>query len=757
MRNTKKSVYLSSSLLTFIAFAATTFLTLSLQAAELPSWYRIRTNSIPHQPNNVITDAQGGVWVTAQDGTEYEPGLWYHALTAGSGEFQYFTNNRRNNYLAPGYSSLVEKPELDTSLLYATQDNQNNTWYALKNRTVLCEKGDGSWLTFTMQDTSYLGGDTTNVDSVHRIRLIDGQPAAGQAKLLISARGVIHLDADFNVVPPSRVVYDNYNNSFINDVLIDSQGRFWIASNNGVEKGTSLLNTVWIDDDSDLLAPPLYTPITRIEEDTLGNIWLASNAYGASGIYCYTVNDEWEKYDLSTITELLSASNQVYDLSQGSSGSLWIGAIGSGLIHYSPVATGSKWSRTTGAQLGLESEQLISLASTDEGLWFVSGYNPSVSGNGTGVHYLTFDQTGQPQVESSTYRGQSTSLTSNRINMAAADKSGGVWFPAYDDPSIARLKTDGSWVQYLGGIGNQLFGSSSIIAAAVDSNNLIYLAPQNLPPVAYDINSEQLVTLPNFPYSEAYYYGLHIDINNGKWFCGAFGVYYLNPGNTAWTRYNSIENPGSFADNYVEAVLVDDAQNAWFSTRYGLTLMKNNPEGGSPEWFLFARDDQHSGYTANSYRVLVDDNGQVWNTDKQQFDSETNTWAAVTNTSAYDSRHLRFLNGRIPANMDMTGALPDVTTTAQDSMTIDTKGQVYFAGGMVGPSSVNAGIVVRSPVTGDIDRNCLIQLDDALYGLMIISGLSSPAQAYPVEVDSDGKIGLVETLFILRSLAEMQE
>jgi hypothetical protein len=38
--------------------------------------------------------------------------------------------------LTPGYSTLVEKPELDEPLMHATKDSQANTWYAMKNRTV---------------------------------------------------------------------------------------------------------------------------------------------------------------------------------------------------------------------------------------------------------------------------------------------------------------------------------------------------------------------------------------------------------------------------------------------------------------------------------------------------------------------------------------------------------------------------------------------------------------------------------------------
>ncbi|WP_207689416.1 transcriptional regulator [Desulfonema limicola] len=647
----------------------------TIHAEEPPSWYRLRTNSIPHQPQDVIIDSEGGLWVTAQDETEYENSLWYHAPGADDGVFQYITDNRRSNYLSPEYSTLVEKPELDAPLLYAIKDRQGNTWYSLKNRKVLCEKPDSTWITFDMQNTQYTDISTVNVDSAHKIRLIDEQPE-GQTKLFISARGIIHINANMEKVD-SRIVSSEYSNDFINDALIDSQGRYWVVSSRGVEKGTSLIHTEWINLPDNLSAPSLEFPITRIEEDSLGNIWFSSNAYGSDGIYCYTLSSEWIKYDL---TKLLSVfNNQVYNMASGNAGSMWFGVLGGGLLNYVPSEAGGQWIQYKGSELGLNSEQIISLASTDEGLWFVSGYTPGVSGNGTGVHCLTFNN-GQPQLKSYTYREQSTALTSNRINIAAADKSGGVWFPAYDAPSIARLKADGTWQQFRGMAGTQTLGEFGIVAAGTDNTNKVYFIPQGCQPVAYDLADEQWVDLPDLPEDIIHYYGLHIDPDNGKWFCGSFGAYYMEPDNTKVTRYSSPEIP-EFADNYVEAVLVDDSKNVWFMTRTGLTLMKKGTNGNEPEWVLFTRDDGFSGYQGE-YRVDLDDKGQVWNAEKQKLDSQTNSWVSVTDTSDYDNRHLRFLNGKIPADMDMSGALFDPGTLNYDGMTLDTKGNIYFTGGM---------------------------------------------------------------------------
>src|SRR3989339_480884 len=41
------------------------------QTAATEGWYRLRTNIVPYQPQNVALDATGGLWVSASDGTEY--------------------------------------------------------------------------------------------------------------------------------------------------------------------------------------------------------------------------------------------------------------------------------------------------------------------------------------------------------------------------------------------------------------------------------------------------------------------------------------------------------------------------------------------------------------------------------------------------------------------------------------------------------------------------------------------------------------
>jgi hypothetical protein len=733
------------------------------QTAKQEGWYRLRTNSVPYQPQNVAADSAGGAWVTAIEGTEYAPGVWYRpsgAATTGP-SFQYYTNSNLNNLVSASYNPPVVNTRFSASVLYAAQDKAGNKWYSLKNRTVLCQKANGDWLTFTMPDSSayQTGVDTTNVDSAHRIRFIDKQNGTQQEVLLIAYRGILRINPSLAVVE-TRQVYEVYNNYLIRDALIDSQGRYWITSEMGVEKGTSLVNTTYVvtlfPSDSNANTG---TSTTRIVEDSLGNIWFNSS----DGIYCYTNAGVWNKYATGAVNTF---GKSVSDVAAGSNGAVWFGARyyetddtnTGGLLKYAPTG-GGQWTQYTQADLGLLSGAIPSMAFDGAGLWFVTDYNPNYTGNGTGVHYLTFNSD-VPSVTHYNNRDNSTTLTSLRYNSIVADLSGGVWFPAYDTPpdqssSIARLKADGSWVQYRQGATAGSFGSSGFNGAAVDSKNRVYFAPTNNAPVAYDVTKEQWISLPTGP-SGVFYYGAYVDPDDGKWFYGAYGVYYLNPDNTAWTSINSDTISGFPANYYVrDGVLMDADKNVWFMAQGIIVLMKKNPDGGSPTWIQFTSGDA-SGYTGG-YRVYQDDSGQIWNANSQKFVSATNTWVTATDTTAFTQRHFRFANGRVSAAMDRSSALAPITTAINPTldehyMTVDTNGTIYFCDGL---GDVSAGIVAFGPPSGDVDGNGVLNLTDAILAAKVMTRSTAQALASG-DINGDKKIGLAEMIYILQKLAGLR-
>ena len=402
---------------------------------------------------------------------------------------------------------------------------------------------------------------------------------------------------------------------------------------------------------------------------------------------------------------------------------------------------GGEWTHFTQADLGLQSGQVLSMEFDNGGLWFTTAYTPTVVGNGTGVHYLRFNGE-QPAATHYTYRDSSTTLTTLNYKFIAADRSGNVWFPG-DDPRVARLNTDGTWTQFHNA-GGKPFGNFGFAGVAADSKNRVYFAPQNARPVAYDVNIEQWIDLPSMSYTDYFYYGAYADPEDGKWFYGAFGIYYLDPENSAWTWYDS-SNTELFPDYRVDGVLMDDGGNAWFMTWYGIALMKKDPDGGESTWFKFSRGDD-SGYTGG-YRVYQDDAGQIWNANKQKFNAEDNTWADAADTSAFDQRNLRFLNGRVSAGMDLSDALEPKPVLDERNMTIDSRGTIYFSGG--------SGIMAFGPPKGDLDGSGIVDLTDAVLAGKVLVDEAAGIYANG-DVSGDFKIGLAEIIFILQRVSGLR-
>ncbi|MFP4474942.1 MAG: dockerin type I domain-containing protein [Desulfatibacillaceae bacterium] len=106
--------------------------------------------------------------------------------------------------------------------------------------------------------------------------------------------------------------------------------------------------------------------------------------------------------------------------------------------------------------------------------------------------------------------------------------------------------------------------------------------------------------------------------------------------------------------------------------------------------------------------------------------------------------------------MDLSGALEPVDGTNQDNMTLATNGDIHFSGGMFWLQSENVGIVVRSPVTGDVDRDAVVDVADAILAVQSMSGKASGVQSAPADVNRDGKVDVSETNFVLQVISGLR-
>lgn len=652
-----------------IIFSGCLALGLSLTSAAADTagiWYFLRTNGVPQSPSTLAKGASGALWIASE--SPNEKGVWRWPLT---GDLVHVTGDARENDL--GRSSLMEvKPPLaGLDVNFAVDDAAGNTWYATENGGVRVQKADQSWVAFSTTEPAprQLANNV-----IRRLRVL----GSGET-VLIGPMGAYVVNTSFEITQQFTGIV--YNNDMINDVLRDSQGRWWVLDNRGPRRGGSLLLAAHVTTLYPGLpnVPENESPANRIEEDANGNIWMIVKGYGTAAWYCLTAADVWEKY---THVQAGGTSVAATELAVHPNGDVWFGRFyGNGLTRF---RRGSGWTSVTLASLGIESYLVNGLALIGNKLWFSTAYNPGVPGGGTGVHYLTLDGNGDRTGQQlHTYLGTTTTLPSNRCRAVAADKSGNVWFGSYGTPSLSRRKADGSWEiwQDTAGAGATTFPINfGIVAIGVDSANIVYFASYNTPPFAYNATTQEWLSLPAAG-STGYTYGLFIDHEDNKWFYGADGAFKLSADNATWTAYNT-SGPGTgLPQNYVDyGMRVDSRGNAWFGTRGGLAMLS---AGGQWKYFTGGTAGFPGGM---GYKVILDDAGEVWTPTGWKYDDALSVWSQPVDKTLFENRNLRFPNGSVFMGpdrsraqgvvLDRTGA-PPLIASDEDLMTLGLDGTVY--------------------------------------------------------------------------------
>lgn len=648
-------------------------LAVSAIGGTVGTWYSIRTNGVPQSPENLSRGHSGDLWITSS--SDNEKGAW---RWPAAGNLQHIAGQSADNNLGQDVNMLV-KPELaGKDVAYVLDDAEGNTWYATLGHGVLVQKADSTWVAFS---TAQPAPRTLADDQIRRIRF-----AANGQTILIGPLGAYVVDSSFAISQQRTGVY--YNNDHIQDVMQDSGGNWWVLTNRGPHRGDSLLNATHVATLYGGLpnVPQVESPANRIEQDANGHLWLIVNGYGGDGIYCLTAANVWEKYGASDLG--ISGGLGASDLTLNPNGDVWFGLSygsdarwGNGLARF---RRGAGWWRVDMKDLNIQSYFVTSVQLIGSRLWFTSGYNPEISGNGTGVHCLTLsaggDKTGQ---ESYDYRTSSTTVPSNRCRAVAADKSGNVWFGAYDRNALSRRKVDGSWETWDGAAGEGMttfpinFG---IAAIGVDSANIVYFVTWNSPPFAFNANTGEWMSLPNAG-SLGYPYGLHITGDDRKIFYGADGAFELSADNLTWTAF-PVAGGGTagLAQPYVDyGVRMDRYGNRWFGTRGGLSLLR---EDGT--WANFTGGT--AGYPAGmGYRPVLDDAGEIWTATGEKFDYVSATWSKPADDRRWRNRHAAFPNGFVFMGEDRSyarGVVLDFTGSGrasldEDLMALGMDGTVY--------------------------------------------------------------------------------
>ena len=633
-------------------------------------WYNIRTNGFPQRPKNITIDSDGALLITSE--MPEEAGVWYYPP---GGDLLHISGDLRENDFGRS-SNMLEKEELSgVQVNMAAEDASGNIWYATLDHGVKVEKKDGTWIHFK----EGLSENAIPANSIQKIRF-----TSDNETILIGYLGAAVINEEFEVFQTRSWIA--YTNDHINDIIKDTEDNYWVVNNRGVYRGATIEDWVaeHVEDlyPDDPKVPLINNPLTVIQEDTEGNIWFASNSfYGRDGIFCYTAQQEWEQYTVADTEGLERDIIQDITVNTGT-GHVWFASQGdNAFFRYDKDAGWRAYAIVE--DLGLQGRGIHCAVYDNNIIWLTTQSRTGVHGHGTGVHELLLDEKGDMvAVKTYDYITTTTSLPSNRCRGVAADKSGGVWFGAYDFKRLSYRDSEGEWTMFDGEISDgtkTIAFESSFSGIVVDSRNIVYFAQSRGAPFAYDTDNETLLTLeapPDIPVADFLKYGVYLDQHDGKWFYTGNGVFYLSPDNSWWERYTTEDGLQS---NITEGVRVDVYGNAWIVNRGGVAMKRFDGN-----WYAFQNHDD-SGFFSNPIKIVLDDNREAWNATGQKFNYESATWYTPDDTDKLDNRNKWYSTGNIfigPDNTKSRGIILNIDDGPiyqfnRELTTLDTQGNIY--------------------------------------------------------------------------------
>lgn len=192
------------------------------------------------------------------------------------------------------------------------------------------------------------------------------------------------LSIGFSVAKPpiafkKYTVMDGLSHNYVRNVLQDSEGFIWLATEDGLNKFNSYTFQVYrhIPGDSNSIT---NHPILALEEDKDHNVWIGT---WGGGIFIY--NRKLDNFSRIQDIQQTNAShslgtNFVYDLFRDAKGRMWAGTGGGGLVHINPDNHKYTYYRhSSGNPASLSNDKVMSVTEDKEGRLWLGTYGGGVN------------------------------------------------------------------------------------------------------------------------------------------------------------------------------------------------------------------------------------------------------------------------------------------------------------------------------------------------------------------------------------------
>ena len=518
-------------------------------------------------------------------------------LVTKSGDILVGTNDGLNIYDKENdnfiriYNSKEEKKSLSNQEIYSlAEDSYGNYWVGTRNGLNRIYQRTGEIKKYFHDDADEQSISNNFIYSLHADYL-------GNLWIGTYYGGLNKLNLETNSIEKYMPIFeDDIEVGYIRDILRDSRGEVWVATDYGFAKFNEEDNTFNRYKSSKYNSGSLISDdITTIYEDKSGAIWIGTtdgiSLFNPENLFNYYKSDPFDNNSLS--------SDNISGIYEDNEGLLWIGTIFNGLNIFDRekneiIRVDSK--EDYYGEFYISNDLVRDITGIDNEVWIATE-------NGLNK----YDKTKRENICYTEEDG----IPCNDIKSLLIDSEGILWIGTRD--GIGITDRNGEFIDY-----TKLFLDAGIKILSIndiyeDRDGYIWVATsledglikfnKNTKEIKkYNYDSEKKLH-SNIAYN--YIISITSDNNGDFWLATDYGIVKFNKDTGEYIRYTEHEG---LPNNFIYGILFDDEGNLWASTNYGIT--KFNVE--KKRFINFYSSDGLQGNEFNRFAYFKSNSGEMF-------------------------------------------------------------------------------------------------------------------------------------------------
>ncbi|WP_082113944.1 sensor histidine kinase [Kiloniella litopenaei] len=386
--------------------------------------------------------------------------------------------------------------------------------------------------------------------------------------------------------------------NYVRDLLLDSKGKLWLATAEGVVVLDPEINS-WAHYQYSKFDPKSIATndVWSVFEDSQGNIWIGTDKAGVNKYVPAT--DNFEHYQSGTGRNLIP-NGAIFDIKEDMNGALWLSVFNSGVCRFSihDLKFQIYQSKPTAPEKGPAFDNLLDIHEDKNGLIWIA-----TDGGGISI----FDPESQSFRHLKHNPDNRNSLSSNSVISIAESNDGILWFGTWGGGLNKYDPVHESFIHYKSdGLNKGGLSGNNIFDIRIDDQGVLWLSVwdkglQRFDPVIEAFTDHSLDNdKASFNLKNRHINLQHKDKKGRLWVGGHDGLEMFDPAKMQVSSVNlNIQND-------IYAVSETDDGVLWFATSEG--LVGYDPETHRKEVYGVKQGLPDNFITG----IEVDDKGRFW-------------------------------------------------------------------------------------------------------------------------------------------------